>query len=146
MSDLSESTLDDEAQQARLTALGERIKAPHEGVARRHRSEEGSRPERGPPSHLDESGPRAHERNDQARGADPAHQHGRLGRLSAESRRSSRLTTITDQIGALLGIAMVGVAFRLFRRDLAHRQQADDATRRLAAIVESSDDAIISKA
>ena len=40
---------------------------------------------------------------------------------------------------------MVGLALLLFRRDLAHRRRADDAIRRLAAIVESSDDSIITK-
>ncbi|HVC92418.1 MAG TPA: PAS domain S-box protein, partial [Pirellulales bacterium] len=43
------------------------------------------------------------------------------------------------------GIGLVALAFYLFRRDLAHRQRAEDAIRRLAAIVQSSEDAIVSK-
>ncbi len=52
---------------------------------------------------------------------------------------------VTDLVGSLMGIAMVGVAVLLFRRELALRQSAQDAGLRLAAIVESSDDAIVSK-
>ena len=48
-------------------------------------------------------------------------------------------------VGSMLGIGLVGLAFFLFRRELEHRRRADDTLRRLAAIVESSDDAIISK-
>ena len=69
----------------------------------------------------------------------------KLARRAAESQRSARIMGATDLVGSLLGIALVGLAFHLFRRDLAHRQRADDAVRKLAAIVESSDDAIISK-
>ena len=68
-----------------------------------------------------------------------------LTNRSDESHRSALMTTFTDRLGALLGIGMVGLAFVLFKRELAHRQRAGDAIRRLAAIVESSDDAIISK-
>jgi PAS domain S-box-containing protein len=77
---------------------------------------------------------------------DKMHEHQRelLVERAAESQHSARLTTVTNQIGALLGITMVAVAFRLVRRDLLHRQRAEHALRRLAAIVESSDDAIIS--
>jgi len=64
---------------------------------------------------------------------------------SAESRESARMTTVTDLVGSLSGIGLVGLAFYLFRRDLANRQRAEDATRRLAAIVQSSEDAIVSK-
>ena len=68
-----------------------------------------------------------------------------LAARSEESQRSARVTMITDLVGSLMGIAMVGVATMLFRRELAHRQRAQDAGLRLAAIVASSDDAIVSK-
>ena len=63
---------------------------------------------------------------------------------SAESGRSAQITKVTDLILGIVGIGMVGLAFILFRRDLALRQRADDAVRRLAAIVESSEDSIVS--
>jgi two-component system, LuxR family, sensor kinase FixL len=64
---------------------------------------------------------------------------------SEESRRSARVLTLTNLAGSLLGILMVALAFFLFRRELAQRQLAAHTQRRLAAIVESSDDAIVSK-
>jgi two-component system sensor kinase FixL len=64
---------------------------------------------------------------------------------SEESQASARVTTVTVLVGSLLGIGMVGLAFFLIERELRHRRRADDAIRRLAAIVESSDDAIVSK-
>lgn len=73
------------------------------------------------------------------------HEQESLALRAAESRDSAYLTHATDMIGSLLGIGMVGLAFFLFRRELAHRQRAEDALRRLAAIVESSDDAILGK-
>jgi PAS domain S-box-containing protein len=146
MSDLSESIADDEVQQARLAALAERIEARmkelHDVIE--VKKTHGLNAARQTVS--TNQGRRLMNEMTKLVGQMQDRQRARLAQRAAESRRSSRLTTITDQIGALLGIAMVGVAFRLFRRDLAHRQQADDATRRLAAIVESSHDAIISKA
>jgi PAS domain S-box-containing protein len=64
---------------------------------------------------------------------------------AAESQQSAFVAHMTDVVGAILGIGMVGLAFILFRRDLANRQRAEEATRRLAAIVECSDDAILRK-
>jgi two-component system, LuxR family, sensor kinase FixL len=64
---------------------------------------------------------------------------------SEESHRSAQVTMITNLVGSLMGIGMVGVAILLFRRELAHRLRAQDAGLQLAAIVESSDDAIVSK-
>ncbi len=64
---------------------------------------------------------------------------------AAESQRSAYVTHTTDVVGSLLGIGMVGLAFVLFRRDLANRQRAEEASRSLAAIVECSDDAILRK-
>lgn len=64
---------------------------------------------------------------------------------AAQSRRSVQVTTATNILGAGLGIGMVCLAFYLFRLDLAHRARVAEVTRRLAAIVESSDDAIVSK-
>lgn len=68
-----------------------------------------------------------------------------LEMAAAESRRSAFVTKAADFLGAGLGIGLVCLAFYLFRLDLAHRERVADVTRRLAAIVESSDDAIVSK-
>jgi PAS domain S-box-containing protein len=61
-----------------------------------------------------------------------------------ESSRSAQITKITDLILGIVGIGMVGVAVVLFRRDLSLRQKADEAIQRLAAIVASSEDSIVS--
>jgi PAS domain S-box-containing protein len=74
-----------------------------------------------------------------------AHEHDALDVRSAESRQSAQVTTLANFAGSVVGIGLVVLAFLLFRRELAHRRRADDALRRLAAIVESSDDAIMSK-
>ncbi len=68
-----------------------------------------------------------------------------LATAASESRRSAQVATVSDYLGAGLGIGMVFLAFYLFRLDLAHRARVADVARRLASIVESSDDAIISK-
>jgi PAS domain S-box-containing protein len=68
-----------------------------------------------------------------------------LRRRADESQQSAFVAHTTDVIGAILGIGMVGLAFILFGRDLANRQRVEEATRRLAAIVECSDDAILRK-
>jgi PAS domain S-box-containing protein len=68
-----------------------------------------------------------------------------LATAASQSRRSARVATVSDYLGAGLGIGMVGLAFYLFRVDLAHRERVADVTRRLASIVESSDDAVVSK-
>jgi PAS domain S-box-containing protein len=68
-----------------------------------------------------------------------------LALRAAESRRSATWTTATTRVATLLGIGLVCLAFYLIRRDLALRQRAEEATRRLAAIVESSEDAIVSE-
>src|SRR5205823_7219054 len=62
-----------------------------------------------------------------------------------ESQQSAFVAHATDVVGAIFGIGMVGLAFILFGRDLANRQRVEEATRRLAAIVECSDDAILRK-
>lgn len=72
-------------------------------------------------------------------------EHEALEAQLEESHRSARISELSDFGGAMLGICMVGLAYVLYHRELAHRRRADDATRRLAAIVESSDDAIISE-
>jgi PAS domain S-box-containing protein len=64
---------------------------------------------------------------------------------SAESRQSAKVTSLANLVGSMVGIGLVLLAFTLFRRELTQRRRAGDALRRLAAIVESSDDAIISK-
>jgi PAS domain S-box-containing protein len=68
-----------------------------------------------------------------------------LATAASQSRRSAQVATISDFLGAGLGIGVVGLAFYLFRVDLAHRERVADVTRRLASIVESSDDAVVSK-
>src|SRR5262249_24336006 len=68
-----------------------------------------------------------------------------LGVRAAESAHSARMTRLADAVGDGLGIGLVGLAYYLFRRALAVRRRADELTRRLAAIVESSEDAIVSK-
>ncbi len=73
------------------------------------------------------------------------HKHESLATAARESRRSAQVTTATNFLGAGLGIGMVCLALYLFRVDLAHRERMAQITRRLAAIVESSDDAIVSK-
>jgi two-component system sensor kinase FixL len=71
------------------------------------------------------------------------HQRALLMKWTAESRRTLRLATAADFVDMLLGIATVGLAFFLFRREWRQRERADYISRRLAAIVESSDDAIV---
>lgn len=73
------------------------------------------------------------------------HEQELLSDAAAESQRSVFVTRATDFLGAGLGIGMVCLAFYLFRLDLAHRERVAEVTRRLAAIVECSDDAIVSK-
>lgn len=68
-----------------------------------------------------------------------------LAVAAAESRQSALVTSATDLLGAALGIGMVCLAFYLFRLDLAQRERVAEVTRRLAAIVESSEDAIFGK-
>jgi PAS domain S-box-containing protein len=68
-----------------------------------------------------------------------------LNLRAEESRQSAYVTHTTDLVGSFLGIGLVGLAFFLYRRDLANRQRAEDAIRRLAAIVECSGDAILGK-
>lgn len=74
-----------------------------------------------------------------------SHEQEALDVRSAESRQSAQVTTLANFAGSVVGIGLVILAFMLFRRELVHRRRADDALRRLAAIVESSDDAIMSK-
>jgi len=74
-----------------------------------------------------------------------AHEQRSLEVAAAQSRRSAIVTTTTILAGSALGIGMVCLAWKLVRRDLSHRERVADVTRRLAAIVESSDDAIVSK-
>jgi PAS domain S-box-containing protein len=73
------------------------------------------------------------------------HEQESLARAAADSQHSVFVTIATDFLGAGLGIGMVCLAFYLFRAELSHRERVADVTRRLAAIVESSDDAIVSK-
>lgn len=68
-----------------------------------------------------------------------------LAVAATQSRHSALVTSTTDYLGAGLGIGLVCLAFYLFRLDLAHRARVAEVTRRLAAIVESSDDAVVSK-
>jgi PAS domain S-box-containing protein len=68
-----------------------------------------------------------------------------LALRAAESARSVRMARVADLVGNTLGVGLVGLAFYLFRRELAVRKRAEEVARRLAAIVESSQDAIVSK-
>lgn len=68
-----------------------------------------------------------------------------LAVAAAQSDRSALVTTVSDLLGPGLGIGLVCLAYYLFRLDVSHREWVADLTRRLAAIVESSDDAIVSK-
>ena len=143
--ELARLTADDRVQQARLTALRERVESRMEELRRAIVAKRAGGMDAARQAVSTNQGQRLMNEMAGLIGEMQAHERDRLGRRAAESRHSARLTTVTDLIGAFLGIAMVVLAFRLFRRDLAHRQQADDAIRRLAAIVESSDDAIVSK-
>lgn len=71
------------------------------------------------------------------------HQRRLLVKWTGESERTVRVATLTDVVDMLLGIATVALAYFLFRRECRQRERAEDALRRLAAIVESSDDAIV---
>jgi PAS domain S-box-containing protein len=64
---------------------------------------------------------------------------------ATQSRHSALVASTTDYLSAGLGIGLVCLAFYLFRLDLSHRARVAEVTRRLAAIVESSDDAVVSK-
>ena len=143
MSRLAELTDDDTWQQERLAVLEQRVRSRMEDLQRvmAAKQTEGFDAARQTVlfSHASGLMNKIRELVDEMQ----KHEGQRLAERAAESRRSARMTTITDLIGSLLGIAMVFVAFRLFGRELAHRQEADDAVRRLAAIVESSDDAIV---
>lgn len=66
-----------------------------------------------------------------------------LAEGAAESRRRVQLAAAMDGIGPVIGIGLVGLAFVLFRRDFLRERRADETSRRLAAIVEASEDAII---
>jgi PAS domain S-box-containing protein len=68
-----------------------------------------------------------------------------LAVAAAESHQSVFVTSATELIGAALGNGMVCLAFYLFRLELTQRARVAEVTRRLAAIVESSEDAIFSK-
>lgn len=72
-----------------------------------------------------------------------AHQRVLLVKRGAESRRTLHTVAVIDLVDMLLGISTVALAYFLFRRERRLRECADDASRRLAGIVESSDDAIV---
>lgn len=71
------------------------------------------------------------------------HQRALLMKWTAESQRAVCAATVANVVDMLLGMATVGLAYFLFRREWRQRERADDASRRLAAMVESSDDAIV---
>jgi PAS domain S-box-containing protein len=62
-----------------------------------------------------------------------------------ESRQSYLVAALTILITVVLGLGMVGAIVYVLQRYLAERQKAARSLARLAAIVESSDDAILSK-
>jgi PAS domain S-box-containing protein len=142
---LGELSADDAPQEGRIAPLRERIDARLAELRRAIAARKASGFDAARQSVSTNHGRRLMNEMADLVGQMQDHEHARLARRAAESQRSAQIGTATDLVGTCLGVATVALAFYLFRRDLANRQRADDAVRRLAAIVESSDDAIIGK-
>jgi PAS domain S-box-containing protein len=142
---LTRLTADDSLQQGRITALRQRVDARMEELRNAIAAKQAGGFDAARQSVSTNHGRRLMRDMRDLVTEMQDHEREKLHSRAAESQRSARMTTVTDLVGSMLGIAMVGLAFHLFRRDLANRQRAEDAARRLAAIVECSDDAIISK-
>jgi len=68
-----------------------------------------------------------------------------LDERTRQSRTSARRLVMMFVVATLLDVGAVACVFWLYHRDLGQRQQTDEPLARLAAIVSSADDAIISK-
>jgi PAS domain S-box-containing protein len=142
---LREITSDEQEQQERINALHERVDARsqelREAIAAQQAggftaSRQKVSTNRGR-EHMNEMRKLVREMKD--------YEQRLLSLRAEESRHSAYVTHTTDMVGSLMGIGLVGLAIVLYRRDLANRQRAEDAIRRLAAIVECSGDAILGK-
>ena len=142
---LTELSADDPLQQGRISALQERIDARVEELRQAISAKQAGGFDAARQSVSTNHGRRLMNEMRKLVSEMQERERAKLDTRAAESQHSARMTTVTDLIGSVLGIAMVCLAFNLFRRDLANRQRAEEALRKLAAIVESSDDAIISK-
>jgi PAS domain S-box-containing protein len=69
-----------------------------------------------------------------------------LRQRSAASRASARQAVLTVVLVSALALLLLALAHHLLRRERAERERAATASRRLASIIESSDDAIFSAA
>ena len=72
-------------------------------------------------------------------------ERGLLVARQRQSRHSFLVAVLTNLFTVVLGLGMVGTMVYVLQRHLAERQKAGRSLARLAAIVESSDDAILSK-
>jgi PAS domain S-box-containing protein len=142
---LSQLTADDAGQRARIAALRERVGDRFDELRRAIAARQSSGFDAARQSVSTNHGRQL--MNDMRRlvGQMQRQEQEALAVRASESRHSARMTTVTDLVGTVSGISLVALAFYLFRRYLAHRQRAEDAIRRLAAIVQSSEDAIVSK-
>src|SRR5262245_33197605 len=145
LADLSLLIADDKPQRERITALKERVDARFDELRRAIAAQKA---EGFSAAKVSVSTNRGRQLMNEMRALVremTQHEQESLAQRAAESQQSAFVAHATDVVGAILGIGMVGLAFMLFRRDLANRQRAEEATRRLAAIVECSDDAILRK-
>ena len=74
-----------------------------------------------------------------------AEERGLLEVRTAASQASTRKARLVIVFGTLLALGLVITASGIVHRDIAERKRAEETLKRLAAIVESSDDAIVSK-
>ena len=135
----------DALQQDRITALRERVQLRFDELRNAIAAEQAEGFDAAKHSVSTNHGRRLMNEMRKLVGEMQQHEQEALAVRSDESRRSASMTMITDLVGCVIGIGLVGLAMFLFKSELSHRQRADNAVRRLAAIVESSEDAIVSK-